>query len=199
MLRCRIRCESGCRAKSYAPGVTNTEIKVGQTLPYSGPVSAWGAVGRAELAYFKMINERGGIKGRKINLLSLDDGFSPPKTVEQTRKLVERDGVAFIFNSLGPGKPNGTPPACGADYSDLAMEGPVLVPSGVRLRQRGLHSVTRSDRPQVCDRGTVRAGSGARPVHPRRMGAGKIGLLRSTLVEKLQQCRAYVVGDLLRA
>jgi branched-chain amino acid transport system substrate-binding protein len=89
--------------KSYAPGVSDTEIKVGQTLPYSGPVSAWGAVGRAELAYFKMINERGGIKGRKINLLSLDDGFSPPKTVEQTRKLVERDGVAFIFNSLGPG------------------------------------------------------------------------------------------------
>ena len=89
--------------KSNAPGVTDTEIKVGQTMPYSGPASAWGAVGRAELAYFKMINERGGIKGRKISLLSLDDGFSPPKTVEQTRKLVERDGVAFIFNSLGPG------------------------------------------------------------------------------------------------
>ena len=89
--------------KSKAPGVTDTEIKVGQTMPYSGPASAWGAVGRAELAYFKMINERGGIKGRKISLLSLDDGFSPPKTVEQTRKLVERDGVAFIFNSLGPG------------------------------------------------------------------------------------------------
>jgi branched-chain amino acid transport system substrate-binding protein len=89
--------------KSKAPGVTDTEIKVGQTVPYSGPASAWDVVGRAELAYFKMINERGGIKGRKINLLSLDDGFSPPKTVEQTRKLVERDGVAFIFNSLGPG------------------------------------------------------------------------------------------------
>ena len=72
-------------------------------MPYSGPASAWGAVGRAELAYFKMINDQGGIKGRKINLISLDDGFSPPKTVEQTRKLVERDGVAFIFNSLGPG------------------------------------------------------------------------------------------------
>src|SRR4029077_8286609 len=76
--------------QSKAPGVTDTEIKVGQTMPYSGPASAWGAVGRAELAYFKMINERGGIKGRKISLLSLDDGFSPPKTVEQTRKLVER-------------------------------------------------------------------------------------------------------------
>jgi branched-chain amino acid transport system substrate-binding protein len=89
--------------KSYAPGVTDAEIKVGQTMPYSGPASAWGAVGRAELAYFKMINEQGGINGRKINLISLDDAFSPPKTVEQTRKLVEQEGVSIIFGSLGPG------------------------------------------------------------------------------------------------
>jgi branched-chain amino acid transport system substrate-binding protein len=89
--------------KSSAPGVTNTEIKIGQTMPYSGSASAWGAIGRAELAYVKMINDRGGIRGRKITLISLDDGFSPPKTVEQTRKLVEDEGVAFIYGSLGPG------------------------------------------------------------------------------------------------
>jgi branched-chain amino acid transport system substrate-binding protein len=86
-----------------APGVTDTEIKVGQTMPYSGPASAWGAIGRAELAYVKMINERGGIKGRKINMISLDDGFSPPKTVEQTRRLVEAEGVAFIYGTAGTG------------------------------------------------------------------------------------------------
>jgi branched-chain amino acid transport system substrate-binding protein len=88
---------------SNAPGVTDTEIKVGQTMPYSGPASAWGAVGKGELAYVKMINERGGIRGRKINLINLDDGFSPPKTVEQTRRLVEGDGVAFIFGTVGFG------------------------------------------------------------------------------------------------
>jgi branched-chain amino acid transport system substrate-binding protein len=89
--------------KSNAPGVTATEIKIGQTMPYSGPASAWGTVGRAELAYFKMINEQGGINGRKINLISLDDAFSPPKTVEQTRRLIEKEGVSIIFGSLGPG------------------------------------------------------------------------------------------------
>jgi branched-chain amino acid transport system substrate-binding protein len=89
--------------KKYAPGITDTEIKIGQTMPYSGPACAWGAIGLAELAYFKMINDRGGIGGRKIKLISLDDAFSPPKTVEQTRKLVEQDGVAFIYGSVGPG------------------------------------------------------------------------------------------------
>ena len=84
-----------------APGVTDTEIKIGQTMPYSGPISAYGTIGRAELAYFKMINDGGGINGRKLNLISLDDGYSPPKTVEQIRKLVEEDQVAFIFQSLG--------------------------------------------------------------------------------------------------
>ena len=67
-------------------GVTATEIKIGQTMPYSGPVSAFGALGKGEVGYFKMINERGGINGRKINLISLDDGYAPPKTVEQTRR-----------------------------------------------------------------------------------------------------------------
>jgi branched-chain amino acid transport system substrate-binding protein len=83
------------------PGITDFEIKIGQTMPYSGPVSAYGAIGRAQLAYFRMINDQGGINGRKINLISLDDGYSPPKTVEQIRRLVEQDEVAFIFQSLG--------------------------------------------------------------------------------------------------
>jgi branched-chain amino acid transport system substrate-binding protein len=84
-----------------APGVTDTEIKIGQTMPYSGPASAYGVIGRTETAYFKMINEMGGINGRKLNLVSLDDGYSPPKTVEQTRRLVEQEQVAFIFGTLG--------------------------------------------------------------------------------------------------
>ena len=82
-------------------GVTATEIKIGQTMPYSGPVSAFGALGKGEVAYFKMLNERGGINGRKINLISLDDSYAPPKTVEQTRRLVESDEVALIFSSIG--------------------------------------------------------------------------------------------------
>jgi branched-chain amino acid transport system substrate-binding protein len=89
--------------KNNAPGITDTEIKIGQTMPYSGPASAWGVIGRAELAYFKMINDQGGINGRKINLISLDDAFSAPKTVEQTRRLVEQEGVALIFGSAGLG------------------------------------------------------------------------------------------------
>src|SRR6201995_2330286 len=84
-----------------APGITSAEIKIGQTMPYSGPISMYGTIGRAELAYFKIINDNGGINGRKINLISRDDGYSPPKTVEQIRKLVEEDKVAFIFQSLG--------------------------------------------------------------------------------------------------
>lgn len=87
--------------RKYAPGVTDTEIKIGQTMPYSGPISAYGTIGRAQHAYFRMINDQGGINQRKINLISLDDGYSPPKTVEQIRRLVERDQVAFIFQSLG--------------------------------------------------------------------------------------------------
>ena len=82
-------------------GVTATEIKIGQTMPYSGPVSAFGALGKSEVAYFKMVNDRGGINGRKVNLISMDDGYAPPKTVEQTRRLVESDEVALIFSSIG--------------------------------------------------------------------------------------------------
>jgi branched-chain amino acid transport system substrate-binding protein len=87
--------------KRDAPGISDTEIKLGQTMPYSGAASAWGADGLAEIAYIKMINEQGGVNGRKIRLISLDDAYSPPKTVEQTRKLVEQEEVAFLFSPLG--------------------------------------------------------------------------------------------------
>ena len=83
------------------PGVTATEIKFGQTIALSGPASAYSVVGRAEAAYFRMINEQGGIKGRKLNFLDVDDAYSPPKTIEQTRRLVEQEGVAFVFNGVG--------------------------------------------------------------------------------------------------
>lgn len=88
-------------AGKYGPGASDTEIKLGQTMPYSGPASAYGTIGKLHQAYFKMINEQGGINGRKINLISVDDGYSPPKTVEQVRKLVEQDEVLALFNTLG--------------------------------------------------------------------------------------------------
>jgi ABC-type branched-subunit amino acid transport system substrate-binding protein len=87
--------------KKYDPGATDTEIKIGNIMPYSGPASAYGVIGKTEAAYFKMINDKGGINGRKINFISYDDAYSPPKTVEQARKLVESDEVLLIFNSLG--------------------------------------------------------------------------------------------------
>src|SRR5689334_12317040 len=87
--------------KKYDTGASDTEIKVGNIMPYSGPASAYGVIGKTEEAYFKKINAEGGINGRKINFISYDDGYSPPKTVEQARKLVESDEVLLIFNSLG--------------------------------------------------------------------------------------------------
>jgi branched-chain amino acid transport system substrate-binding protein len=87
--------------KKYDVGVTDTEIKIGNIMPYSGPVSAYGVIGKTEAAYFNKINAEGGINGRKINFISYDDAYSPPKTVEQARKLVESDEVLLIFNSLG--------------------------------------------------------------------------------------------------
>jgi branched-chain amino acid transport system substrate-binding protein len=87
--------------KKYGPGATDTEIKIGQTFPYSGPTSVYSTIAKTETAYFAKINAEGGIKGRKINFISLDDGYSPPKTVEQTRKLVEQEEVLLIFGSLG--------------------------------------------------------------------------------------------------
>jgi branched-chain amino acid transport system substrate-binding protein len=93
---------AGMAQSKYDPGVTDTEIKLGQTMPYSGPASSFSLVGRVMTGYFKMLNdEQGGINGRKVTLLSLDDAFSPPKAVEQTRQLVERDGVFAIAGSFG--------------------------------------------------------------------------------------------------
>src|SRR4030088_2721760 len=87
--------------KKYDTGATDTEIKIGNIMPYSGPASAYGVIGKTEAAYFRKVNAEGGIHGRKINFISYDDAYSPPKTVEQARKLVESDEVLFIFNSLG--------------------------------------------------------------------------------------------------
>jgi branched-chain amino acid transport system substrate-binding protein len=87
--------------KNYGPGASDTEIKIGNIMPYSGPASAYGVIGKTEAAYFNKINAQGGINGRKINFISYDDAYSPPKTVEQARKLIESDEVLLIFNSLG--------------------------------------------------------------------------------------------------
>jgi branched-chain amino acid transport system substrate-binding protein len=92
-------------AGQYDPGASDTQIKIGNTMPYSGPASAYGVIGKTEAAYFNMINEQGGINGRKIDFITRDDGYSPPKTVELVRKMVEEDQVLFTFNILG------TPPA----------------------------------------------------------------------------------------
>ncbi len=87
--------------KKYDPGASDTEIKVGNTNPYSGPASAYGTIGKTIDAYFRMVNDQGGINGRKLSFISYDDGYSPPKTVEMARKLVEQDQVLFLFQTLG--------------------------------------------------------------------------------------------------
>src|SRR6201997_957702 len=88
-------------AGQYGPGVSDTEIKIGNTVPYSGSAAALGVIGKSEAAYFAMINEQGGVNGRKISFISRDDGYSPPKTVEQVRRLVEEDQVLLLFSTLG--------------------------------------------------------------------------------------------------
>jgi branched-chain amino acid transport system substrate-binding protein len=90
-----------CAAGQYGPGVSDTEIKIGNTMPYSGPASSYGTIGKSDAAYFAMINDQGGINGRKINFISRDDSYSPPKTVELVRQLVEQDGVLLLFHTLG--------------------------------------------------------------------------------------------------
>jgi branched-chain amino acid transport system substrate-binding protein len=90
-----------CAQKKYDSGATDTEIKIGQTLPFSGPASAYASIGKTQAAYFNMINEQGGVNGRKINLIQYDDGYSPPKAVEQVRKLVENDEVLLMFQMIG--------------------------------------------------------------------------------------------------
>ena len=87
--------------KKYDPGASDKEIRIGNTNPYSGPASAYGTIGKSITAYFKMLNEQGGINGRRVNFISYDDGYSPPRTVEMARKLVEQDEVLFVFQTLG--------------------------------------------------------------------------------------------------
>ena len=91
---------SAAHAQS-TPGVTATEIKIGNTDAYSGPASAYGVIAKTETAFFKMVNDQGGVAGHKINFISYDDGYTPPKTVEQVRRLIEQDEVDFLFNTLG--------------------------------------------------------------------------------------------------
>src|SRR5215831_16321086 len=93
MLTLAVAAQATHAEKKYDPGVTDTEIKLGQTMPYSGPAAALSATGKAEVAYFAMVNANGGVNRRKIKLISLDDSYSPPKTVEQTRKLIEVENV----------------------------------------------------------------------------------------------------------
>src|SRR5437667_6017945 len=92
---------SASAQKKYDTGASDTEIKIGQTVPFSGPASAYAGIGKTQAAYFKMINEQGGINGRKLNLIQYDDAYSPPKAVEQVRKLVEGDEVLFTFQIIG--------------------------------------------------------------------------------------------------
>jgi branched-chain amino acid transport system substrate-binding protein len=101
LLGCVLLSGAAHAQKQYGPGVTDTEIKIGNMMPYSGPASMFSAIGKAEEAYFRMLNERGGINGRKINFISYDDAYSPPKAVEQVRRLVEGDEVLLVFGSLG--------------------------------------------------------------------------------------------------
>lgn len=88
-------------AKAATPGVTAKEIKIGNTMPYSGPASSYASIGKAQSAFFRMLNDSGGIAGRRITFISLDDGYSPPRTVEQARRLLEQEEVAFLFSTLG--------------------------------------------------------------------------------------------------
>ena len=99
----------GAHARAETPGVTSAEVKVGATFPFSGPASPLSNTGKGLIAYINSINERGGVNGRKINLITYDDAYSPPKTVEQTRKLIESDEVAFLFGPLE--RPASAPPS----------------------------------------------------------------------------------------
>ena len=91
--------------KKYDVGATDTEIKIGHTNPYSGPASSYSSIGKLHQAYWKMVNEAGGINGRKVTFITYDDGYSPPKTVEMIRKLVEEDHVLACFNMTGMNRP----------------------------------------------------------------------------------------------
>ena len=105
--------------KKYGPGVTDGEIKIGNIMPYSGPASAYGVIGKTEQAFFDKINAEGGINGRKIKFLSYDDGYSPPKAVEQARKLVEDDGVPSGLNTTRTSSLSTSLRACSTAFGGL--------------------------------------------------------------------------------
>jgi hypothetical protein len=117
-------------AGQYGPGVSDTEIKIGNTMPYSGSASALGVFGKSEGAYFAMINDQGGINGRKINFISRDDGYSPPKTVEVVRQLVEEEHVLLLFNTAGT-------PEYAIEGEAFTNGGIISCPTGGQGRERG--------------------------------------------------------------
>jgi branched-chain amino acid transport system substrate-binding protein len=119
--------EAVAAEKQYGPGVTDTEIKIGQTVPYSGPASAFSSYGRVMTGYFQMLNEKGGINGRKVNLISLDNAFSPPKAIEQSRKLVDDDGVLAEVGTVGT-----TPNVAVQKYLNSAKVPHVFISAGGR-------------------------------------------------------------------
>ena len=130
-----ILASSATAQKIYDPGATDTEIKVGNIMPYSGPASSYATIGKTEAAYFNKLNAGGGINGRKIDFISYDDGYSPPKAVEQARKLVESDEVLLIFNSLGtPSNSARRNSACSAGLGRTWRSSASSV-SGSRLRR----------------------------------------------------------------
>src|SRR6266576_2145242 len=121
--------------KKYDTGATDTEIKIGNIMPYSGPASAYGVIGKTEAAYFKKINDAGGINGRKINFISYDDGYSPPKTVEQARKLVERPQGLSLDHGLAAELPERNPDLCEIHPEGKARRENRRAVSERRLRQ----------------------------------------------------------------
>ena len=149
--------------KKYDTGATDTEIKIGNIMPYSGPASAYGVIGKTEAAYFKKINDEGGINGRKINFITYDDAYSPPKAVEQARKLVESDEVLLIFNPLGT--PSNTaiqkymnprrcrscssPPAPPNGTIRRTSPGPWAGSRTTRARRRSMRSIILKEKPDA--------------------------------------------------
>jgi ABC-type branched-subunit amino acid transport system substrate-binding protein len=138
--------------KKYDAGATDTEITIGNIVPYSGPASAYGIIGRTEAAYFKKINEAGGINGRKIKFVSYDDAYSPPKTVEQARKLVESDEVLLVFSSVGTPTNSAilkymnskkvSPPAPPSGTIRRTSHGPWAGRRATRVRRRSMRSTS---------------------------------------------------------
>ena len=153
-------------AKDDGPGVTDSEIKLGTTSPYSGPASAYGVYGQAQTAYFNMINDQGGINGRKVKLISLDNGYNPPKAVEQTRKLVEDEKVLFIAGFLG------TPPNTRCRNTSTARRCRTCSsPRAPPLQRSQEHAWTVPLYPTYVGQGEIFA------IHPHQAPDARIGVL----------------------